>query len=123
MEIQQKSEFNDAIGLLTRCDAIFKGLIEYKQVQDAFNWYMLLFNLLMELSADMAQKDFDALFSRLENLSQEINNWQKQDTTMNRQINSKLFHDLILIEKDLKDVYAKCGYRSKVQDNAEKALR
>jgi len=123
MEIQQKSEFNDAIGLLTRCDAIFKGLIEYKQVQDAFNWYMLLFNLLMELSADMKEEAFKEIFDRLEKLNSDINRWQKQEATGNRQIDSTLFHNLILIEKDLKDVYAKCGYRSKVQDDASKALK
>lgn len=123
MEVQQKSEFNDAIGLLGRCDYIFRGLIDSKQYHDAFNWYMLLVNLLMELSADIPQEEFDKIFKEIEGCADKVNRWQRNCDSGVRNIESDLFIMLINIEKELKDIHARCGYRNKMMEDASKALR
>jgi len=114
MEIQQKSEFNDAIGFLNRCNQLFYLIDGYSSQLDMYNWFHHLRILYKELSPDMPVQQRKDIREKMTLLISDVNNSMN---SVNGKINFNIVEKLDDIEIELRILFDKCGYQKKVQDD------
>lgn len=117
---QQKSEFNDAIGFLNRCNQLFYLIDSFSASLDVYNWHQHLKILFKELSPDINNENKKKIRDMLRSLVYQVN---KTVTNPNKKIDSDIIEKLDDIEIELREIYDKCGYRSKIQSDATKSLK
>ena len=115
-----KSEFNDAIGFLNRCNQLFYLIDTFSASLDIFNWFHHLRVLYKELSADMDKPEQDKYRERFKELNTKVSRTIKNN---NNQIQPQVIDDLDSIEIDLRKLFNDCGYQKKEEQDATKALR
>lgn len=120
MEAGEKSEFNDAIGFLNRCNQLFYAIDNYGANLDLFQLFQHLRILFKELSPDMTadvQREYQMRFNEV---LPRITSAMRNGTGS---YGGDVVAKLDAIEIDLRKLFADKGYQTKMKDMAEKALK
>jgi hypothetical protein len=119
-EVNEKSEFNDALGYLRRINACLYSADMSSMELNYYGWFHALMAFRRELSTEIGE----ALLTDFNELISKINNEIYSVTSSNGRIkySIKIYENLDSFEIRLRKIYKSSGLQMRMQSDASKAL-
>lgn len=122
-EYRPQSEFNNAIGYLTRIDKLFYIIAECKMTKpiDVYNWMMALDALFTELSTEMKDDEILKAKEFLKSLKDAVGQSVNNRNYTKGIVRSDVVDELRNFELFLRKIYKDSGLQMRMQQDAGKA--
>ena len=121
---REQSEFNDALGYLSRLNSLFYLSDDYAISLNAHSWFHTLLALERELSTEMKPEEITKFETQQNEINNLIGNQIRQSQGAPTQsISPELYSKLHTFELSLRKIFKDARLQNKMKENAGGALK